>query len=256
VSTAIIIPARDEERCVAAVVNGARSALPEARVIVVDDASSDGTAAAARAAGAHVVPLAVHAGYAGALRAGYHAALASGADVIAQMDADGQHRPGDLPALLAALPGADLVLGSRFLGADPGYTIPRLRRVGMVACRWMGAVIGGLPITDPTSGLRVLTAPVARHLAHDGFPSGLTETSLLIHLHRRGLRIREVPVRMHAPTGPSMHRGVGGGLHMLRISWAVLGLAADRRVHAHRGRDMDAPMEVAGEVVGTAVRPL
>lgn len=222
--TCVVIPARDEAHAIAAVVAGARRSLPMARVVVVDDASRDATAARARAAGAEVVRLNRHTGYAGALRVGYATALESAPDVLVQMDGDGQHRPADLPALLAALPGRDLVLGSRFLGGGPGYAIPPLRRAGMAACRWMATAVGGLALSDPTSGLRALTPAVATGLVDDGFPGGLTETSLLIHLHREGMRIAEIPVRMLPPTGRSMHDGLAGGVHFLRISWAVFGL--------------------------------
>jgi hypothetical protein len=226
VSTAIVIPARNEQRFVGDVVTGARMSLPGARIVVVDDASADHTGARALAAGAEVVTLDAHAGYAGALREGYRTALAGGATAVLQLDADGQHRPTDLPRMLEALCGADLVLGSRFLGASPGYAIPTLRRAGMAACRWMATAVGGLPVSDPTSGLRALTPRVAGHIADHGFPSGLTETSLLIHLHRAGVRIREIPVSMRASPGHSMHAGIAGGAHLMRISWAVLGLAA------------------------------
>ena len=90
----------------------------------------------------------------------------------------------------------------------------------------MASAVGGLRDTDPTSGLRALTPRVAGHIAAHGFPSGLTETSLLIHLHRAGIRIREIPVSMRASQGDSMHAGLAGGAHLVRISWAVLGLAA------------------------------
>ncbi len=225
-STAIVIPARNEQAFVGDVVAGARTSVPGARIIVVDDASTDRTAARACAAGAEVLALATHAGYAGALREGYRAALEGGATALLQLDADGQHQATDLPRMLDALHGADLVLGSRFLGPSPGYAIPPLRRVGMAACRWMATTVGGLPVSDPTSGLRALTPRVARHIADHGFPSGLTETSLLIHLHRAGVRIREIPVSMRASQGHSMHAGLAGGAHLMRISWAVLGLAA------------------------------
>lgn len=220
-----MIPARDEQASVGEVVAGARTSMPGARIIVVDDASADHTADRAAAAGADVVPLRAHAGYAGALRAGYRVALDGGATALLQLDADGQHRPSDLPRMLDALHGADLVLGSRFLGPSPGYAIPPLRRAGMAACRWMASTVGGISISDPTSGLRALTPRVAGHIAEHGFPAGLTETSLLIHLHRAGMRIREIPVRMHASQGDSMHAGFAGGAHLVRISWAVLGLA-------------------------------
>jgi glycosyltransferase involved in cell wall biosynthesis len=226
VRTAIVIPARNEQATVGHVVAGARLRMPGAHIIVVDDASTDHTAERADAAGADVLALRAHSGYAGALREGYRAALDGGATALLQLDADGQHLPADLPRLLDSLGDADLVLGSRFLGPTPGYAIPPLRRVGMAACRWMASAVGGLRVTDPTSGLRALTPRVAGHIADHGFPSGLTETSLLIHLHRAGIRIREIPVSMRASQGDSMHAGLAGGAHLVRISWAVLGLAA------------------------------
>lgn len=223
---AIVIPARDEQRSVGDVVTSARRTVPGARVIVVDDASSDGTADVASAAGAHVLRLTRHAGYAGALHAGYREAMDAPPDAVVQMDADGQHRADDLPALLAGLGPAHVVLGSRFLGPAPGYRIPPLRRAGMAACRWMATTVGGVALTDPTSGLRAMTPAAAARIARHGFPDGLTETSLLIHLHREGFRIGEVPVRMNAARSRSMHAGLSGGAHMLRISWAVMGMAA------------------------------
>ena len=224
-SITVIIPARDETHAIGGVVAGTRTQLPTARIVVIDDASRDGTSIVAARAGAEVITMPGHTGYAGALRAGYHVALAGGADVIIQMDGDGQHRPDDLHALLDGMSGADVVIGSRFLAGDAGYRIPHGRRAGMAACRWMAAAVGGIKMTDPTSGFRALSPPVAEHLADEGFPAGLTETSLLIHLHRAGVRISEVPVRMLAPTGRSMHAGLAGGAHFVRISWAVLGQA-------------------------------
>ncbi|MGA0068849.1 MAG: glycosyltransferase family 2 protein [Miltoncostaeaceae bacterium] len=223
---AIVIPARNEAVAVEAVVRGARKAMPAARIIVVDDASRDCTGARAAVAGADVLRLPVHAGYAGALRAGYREALREPVDLVLQMDGDGQHRAPDLPRLAHALAGCDLVLGSRFLGPSPGYRIPRLRRAGMAACRWMAREVGGLGLTDPTSGLRALRPSIAARIADEGFPAGLTETSLLIDLHRAGFRITEIPVLMHASRGRSMHAGVAGAAHFARISWVVLGQAA------------------------------
>lgn len=232
--TAVVIPARDEEHAIGDVVAGARTALPAARVIVVDDASRDRTASRARANGAEVLSLPTGAGYAGALRAGYRAALAGPMDALVQMDGDGQHRAGDLPRLLMGLADADMVIGSRFLGPTPGYRIPVLRRVGMAACRWMGTAADGLCITDPTSGLRAMTPRAVARLAHHGFPGGLTETTLLIHMRRAGFRIGEIPVLMRASTGRSMHDGLAGGAHFLRIAWSLRGLGGgpDRDIAA------------------------
>jgi len=224
---AVVIPARDEAGTVGAVVRAAREALPSATVIVVDDASGDGTGEEARAAGADVVRLDRHAGYAGALRAGFRAAADAGLGPVAQLDADGQHDPADLPRLLAALAGADLVVGSRFL-TPGGYRPPLVRVAAIAACRAMAGRVGGITVTDPTSGFRALRPRLARLLAEEGFPFGLTETSLLIALHRRGFRIAEAPVHMRPCPGASMHAGLAGGAHFLRISIAVLALAAGR----------------------------
>lgn len=237
---AIIIPARDEAATIGDVVHGARTVLPHARVIVVDDASRDATAGLARAAGAEVLSLARQAGYAGALHAGYREALAVSPAAVLQMDGDGQHRPHDLPRLLDSLAGADIVLGSRFLGPSPGYRIPPIRRAGMAACRWMASSVGGIRLTDPTSGLRAMSPPAAARIAAGGFPAGLTETSMLIHMHRAGFTIREVPVCMRASSSTSMHAGLAGGAHFLRISWAVMGLAGDRAARTARAMEQPA----------------
>ena len=249
IAITVVIPARDEAHAIGDVIAGVREHLPAARVVVVDDASRDGTAVMADRAGAEVVRLPAHTGYAGALCAGYRAALADDLDVLVQMDGDGQHRPADIPALVSGLGDADLVLGSRFLSGTPGYTIPRGRRVGMAACRWMATTVGGLHLSDPTSGFRALAPHVAAGLAAEGFPSGLTETSLLIHLHRAGVRIREVPVHMLPPTGRSMHAGLAGGAHFVRISWAVLG-------QARRGRAGSAVVHGGPEAAQAATNAL
>ncbi len=241
-NAAIVIPARDEGTAIDGVVRGARSAMPGSRVIVVDDASRDCTAARARAAGAEVLRLDTHAGYAGALRAGYRHALADPVDVVLQMDGDGQHRAPDLPRLARALHGKDLVLGSRFIGPSPGYRIPPLRRAGMAACRWMAREVGGLHLTDPTSGLRALRPALAARIADEGFPGGLTETSLLIHLHRAGFHISEIPVSMCAGDGRSMHAGMAGPAHLARISWMVLGQATRRGAAPPRREASPAPV--------------
>lgn len=224
--TAVVIPARNEERTVGKVVADARRALPGAAVFVVDDASADATGRRAGDAGAVVVRSPRHAGYAGALRIGYEVALDGGAERLAQVDGDGQHECADLPLLLDGLAAADLVIGSRFLDPRGGYEPTSLRRMGMAGCRWLWDRAGGSRLTDPTSGFRALRQELAATIVEEGFPGGLTEISLLIRLRRRGLRISEVPVRMYPSNGHSMHDGLAGGAHALRIGWDIAGLLA------------------------------
>ena len=225
----VVIPARDEEGTVGGVVTAVRDALPGAHVVVVDDASRDRTAARAGAAGAQVITLPDRRGYAHALRVGYQSALDAGSEHIAQIDADGQHDPGDLVNVLSGLESYDVVLGSRFLG--PGYAMPLGRRAGIAACRWMTRQVGGFALTDPTSGFRAVRHDVAEAVARHGFPDGLTESSFLIRLHRDGHRIGEVPVTMRPPGQKSMHDGFAGVVHFARISRAVLSLALLRTPH-------------------------
>lgn len=223
----VVIPALDEVGTVGQVVREVREVLPDALVVVVDDGSTDGTGAAAAAAGATVVTHPAPAGYATALRDGFAAVIARGADRIVQLDADGQHRPQDVPAMLDALDDHDVVVGSRFAGS--GYEMDPARRIGIALCRAMVRA-GGLRVTDPTSGLRAMRRPVAAAVVDNGFPDGLTESSYLIGLTRRGVSIGEVPVTMHASRSGSMHDGLDGVLHFARI------LRATAKAALRRGR--------------------
>lgn len=223
--TGVVIPARNEERSVGDVVRSMLAALPDTPVVVVDDASEDATATVAIEAGAYVISLEERVGYAQALRLGYQTVLDAGAGRVVQLDADGQHAPSDVQALLAGLDRFDMVVGSRFLA--PTYPMPRSRRAGISACRLMTR-LGGLRLTDPTSGFRAMRRPVAESVARDGFPDGLTESSFLIHLHRAGVTIGEIPVRMNPPVNGSMHDGVAGVMHFLRISRATMSVAFKR----------------------------
>ena len=119
----VVIPAYNEAANVAAVVADVRASLPGFDVLVVDDGSADATADEARAAGAHVLRLPVNSGYGVALQTGYKYAVRHRYATVAQMDADGQHRAGFMPELLALVRNgdADIVIGSRFLDGDGHY---------------------------------------------------------------------------------------------------------------------------------------
>ncbi len=222
----VVIPALNESPTIGAVVERTIATIPDAIVVVVDDASDDGTDRIAREAGARVIVNRQSLGYAGALCAGYRAVIDAGAERILQLDADGQHTPEELPGLLAGLDDHDLVIGSRFLGA--GYPMSTARRVGIEATRFMARLFG-VKVTDPTSGIRAMRLSVARPLAESGYPDGLTESTFLIWVARRGLSIAEVPVTMRpAPGSQSMHDGMAGIMHFGRIVRSTLGFALRR----------------------------
>jgi len=124
-----IVPAFCEERAIAGVVAEIRAFDSGLDVVVVDDGSGDGTAAAARAAGAAVVRLPFNLGIGGAVQTGFKYALAHGYDLAVRLDGDGQHDPTELPKLIEpVLAGeADIVVGSRFAEEDSGYRAPVAR---------------------------------------------------------------------------------------------------------------------------------
>lgn len=207
IRTALVIPAYREAGRVGAVVRAVHAQGLGLDVLVVDDGSPDATAAEARSAGAIVVSHPYNLGYGCALHTGYCFAWRHGYQRVLQMDADGQHEAAMLPRLLAALDaGADVALGSRYLEGTPPRT-SLARRLGTrlfaaIASRWIGT-----RITDPTSGFQGLSARALQAVVHDGFPEDYPDTDVLVDHHRCGLRVVEVPVRMHERRGGlSMHR--------------------------------------------------
>ena len=150
-----ILPAFNEARSLPGVLAALRLAAPEVDPCVVDDGSTDGTAAVAAGLGATVLRIPVNLGIGGAVQAGYLHAREHGYEVAVQIDADGQHDPASLPGLLAPLRdgGADLVVGSRFL-LDGGFRSTPLRRAGIRYLALCLRLRCGARVTDPTSGLR------------------------------------------------------------------------------------------------------
>jgi glycosyltransferase involved in cell wall biosynthesis len=157
---AVLIPAYQAAATVGAVVAGARAALPDAIVYVIDDGSTDSTGGVATAEGAVLVAQARNRGKGAALAVGIERALADGAGTIATLDADGQHPPDALPRLLAPVQRgqADVMLGARArTGAMP---------LGRRCTNWLSATlvsrIGRLPVRDAQTGFRAFSRRVAR----------------------------------------------------------------------------------------------
>ena len=207
-ATLVVIPAYREAGRVGDVVRAVRAASPACDVLVVDDGSPDDTAAEAAAAGAAVVRHPFNLGYGTALHSGYCYAWRADYQRLLQMDADGQHEPAMLLRLVAALDaGADIALGSRYL-EHPAPASSLARRTGTRLFAWIASRWLGMRITDPTSGFQGLSRRALESVVHDGFPEDYPDADVLIEHHRRGLKVVEVPVRMHERKGGvSMHRG-------------------------------------------------
>ncbi len=229
-----IVPAFNESGMVARVIRDIRRHAPDFDIIVVDDGSTDATAAHAEAQGAVVIRHPFNLGIGGAMQSGYKYALRHGYDVAVQVDGDGQHKPEFIPALLEALQTegdeADMVTGSRFLG-DPGYKVPIGRRAGNLIFAVVMSAITRRRITDPTSGFRMTNRRgielFARDYPHD-YPE--VEAVLMVHAHR--LRSAEVPVRMRPRTsGVSSINASRSMYYMVKVLLAiVVGLCRTRPV--------------------------
>ena len=192
----VVVPAHNEEQSLPLTLAEVRAKAPGVDLLVVDDGSRDGTARAARAAGVPVLQHAVNLGVGGALQTGFRWAYEHGYDIAVQLDADGQHDPSYLPALLAPVREGrcDVAIGSRFVSAT-GYHAPWSRRLGMLLFSGVVRLALGRAIADTTSGFRAYNREVMRVCQHD-FPKDFPDAPLLISLARHGFRIDEVPVVM------------------------------------------------------------
>ncbi len=195
-----IVPAYNEGGMVARVVRDIHRAAPGFDVVVIDDGSTDATAAEARAEGATVVRHPYNLGIGGAVQSGYKYALRNDYDVAVQVDGDGQHKPEYIPEMVAALhttgEEADMVYGSRFRG-EPGYEVPLGRRLGNMIFSVVLSAITRQKITDPTSGFRMTNRRATELFARD-YPHDYPEVEALLMLHANRLRIHEVQVQMNA----------------------------------------------------------
>jgi glycosyltransferase involved in cell wall biosynthesis len=210
--TLVFIPAWNEADSVAAVIADVHERLSGADVLVVDDGSTDETAARAADAGATVASLPFNQGLGAALQTGYLYALREGYDFCAHLDADGQHPPAEVARLLEEVRAgrADLVIGSRYRepgeGADgvdgDDYKPTISRRIGTSVFRFFLTLATRQRFTDTTSGMRAANRRVMELFSENYSPDFAEIESLQLAV-RQGLRVEEVPVRMLERAGGS-----------------------------------------------------
>lgn len=159
----VVVPAFNEAAAIGDTISALKARFPD--VVVVDDGSGDQTSANALAARAIVLKHVINLGQGAALQTGIAYALRQGAEFIATFDADGQHDPADIAVMLDRLQasGADIAIGSRFLGSAPGMT--RSRHLLLKAALVYQFVTTGAKLTDVHNGLRLLRRNAAASLA-------------------------------------------------------------------------------------------
>jgi len=187
---AAIIPAYQAAPSVGDVVRGTLEILPE--VLVVDDGSTDGTAEVARRAGARVVSHPVNRGKGAALSTGFRDLFGRGFEAVLTLDADGQHLPCEIPKVLAARDGGDLILGVRDHLFGEMSTVRRLsNRLSSKAISFAA----GQRLSDIQTGFRLYSK---RLIDTVGFPEARfeAESAVVVRAARHGFRVVTVPVHL------------------------------------------------------------
>jgi len=223
VKVAVVIPAYNEARTIRDVASRALAQLED--VIVVDDGSADGTAAAVADLPLTLISNPVNQGKGASLWRGFAVAIAAGADAVVTLDADGQHCPEDIPRLLAATgehPGR-IVIGARLWDKDK---VPGLRYFGNRFANFWVAWAAGAPVADSQSGFRLYPAAVLKHVNvfHGPGARFAFESEMLIEAGRAGVRTCAVPIAALYPANAraSHYRSAVDTARIVRmIAWKL-----------------------------------
>lgn len=223
----IAIPAYNEEVAIGSVV--ARCKKYADHVIVVDDGSKDHTAEIARLVGGEVVTHQKNGGYGASIKTCFEVARKRDAEAMVIIDADGQHNPDDIPALITEMlrGKSDIVIGSRFVnGNGKKQKIPAYRKVGMLVLDTATEMGSGYHITDSQSGFRAYskTAIHEIYLGNNGMAAG---SEILMQASDMKLKITEVPIKVRYDLeNTSSENPITHGLSVLG---KIIGLISQRR---------------------------
>ncbi len=183
----VIIPAYNEQRHIGSVISGAKMFADN--IAVVDDGSRDRTSEIARQKGAIVLKHAVNLGKGNALKTGCDYALRKGADRFVAIDADGQHRPEQIPEFLKALNGKDIVFGYRTFNRR----MPFLFRIGNTVIGHVSKMLFGIELRDTQCGYRAFTAQAYRKIRWDSSDYRM-ESEMVMRVARHKLKYSELAI--------------------------------------------------------------
>jgi len=214
-SVMVLIPAYNAERTLAQVIREVHGVSPMLPVMVVDDGSSDGTAKVAAEAGASVVSHPQNLGKGAALRTGFRHFLGTDLRAVITLDADGQHSPAEISALIERwlATGADIVIGTRRRGAGG---MPRLRVITNTLGSLLVSLSAGKYIHDSQSGYRLLSRRVAGDVKTTSRGYG-AESEILIKAVAQGFTVTSAPIS-------TIYRGERSYIHPLKQPLLFLGL--------------------------------
>jgi glycosyltransferase involved in cell wall biosynthesis len=235
--TSVVIPALNEAASIAAVIAELNAAARWGEILVVDDGSTDSTAAEAERAGARVIRHPYNKGNGAAVKTGIR--QAQGRFVLI-VDADGQHRPSDGVRLVAKLDTYDLVVGAR----SPGTQATQTRRAGNALLNAIAGYLAGQRIPDLTSGFRAATREHLvefLHLLPNGFSTPTTTTMAFL---KAGYSVRFEPIDAAKRQGSSKIRLGSDGVSFFLILLKVITIFSPLRIFL--------PVSAAAFAVGAA----
>ena len=235
VNTLIVVPALNEESSLASVIAEIKSCGYE--VLVINDGSTDGTADVARASGARLLDLPINLGVGGALRAGFKYACERNFQAVVQVDADGQHPADEIVHLLdeANASGAHLVIGSRFLSDGTSMEVGKIRRFIMRLLARSASSATQSPITDATSGFRIIQQPLLTEFSRTFAVNYLGDTyEALIAAGRAGYVVREIPAALRPRLNGKSTASIAQAVSFTLKGLAVTALRIHPRIRNHQ----------------------
>jgi glycosyltransferase involved in cell wall biosynthesis len=220
---AVLVPAFNEAHQIAGVLTSLPDFVDD--VVVVDDASTDGTADVVRSVGdprVHLIVLPTNRGVGGALAEAYTWAREAGVDIAVTMDGDGQMDPADLRALIAPIisGAADYTKGNRLTGPDSWQVIPRVRLFGNSVLSLLTKIVSGYwAVADSQSGFTAISRVGLERIDwHGVYPRYGRPNDVLIHANLADLRVADVPIRAVYGVGEK------SSMKVLRVTFGISGL--------------------------------
>lgn len=234
----IIIPAYNEAKTIEPVLDALTTPPISdiADVLIMNDASSDGTQYICKQRGIPVVTHVFNLGYGSGLQVGYKYARRCGYDYVVQMDADGQHDPSNVLKLYEALKTKnedgtypDIVIGSRFVPGAVSFPTPISKKIAFFFFRGLIKMFTGQKVMDPTSGLQGLSKRTFwfySRYAH--FDDKYPDANMIMQMKMLGFSIKEIPAVMYSRTeGTSMHSGIIKPIiYMFRMTISIIAVWA------------------------------
>lgn len=219
----IIIPAYNEGTNIEKTISEIEKSAPEFDYVIINDCSSDNTKEICEKNHFNFVNLPINLGIGGAVQTGYRYAWKNGYDLAVQVDGDGQHDPKFLQKMAEYLEknNVDMVIGSRFIKKE-GFQSSGTRRLGIKYFTILIRLLTGEKITDPTSGLRMVSQDVIKLFAFD-YPKDYPEPESVVAILRRKKKVQEIPVVMkERQGGVSSISPKKSVYYMIKVTLAIL----------------------------------